>query len=66
MGFVTSKGWANGAMYFGASGDRNVCNETSKKYASGCLSFSAQKSNSIYGGSKVIPISRKCLFLIKF
>ena len=28
--------------------------------------YSSKNGNSIYGGSKVIPVSRKCLFLIKF
>ena len=35
--------------------------------ASNAVNFDASNSNSIYGASKTVtPLSRKCLFLIKF
>ena len=41
---------------------------TGTNYAAGIRGFDMTLSryNGIYGGSKVIPTSRKCIFIIKF
>ena len=48
-----------------SSSDTGCMNGSGNK-AAYTYTYSSKNGNSIYGGSKVIPISRKCLFLIKF
>lgn len=50
--------WRGGCSVNGASGGGN---------GAGGIQLDASKSNSIYGKSNTVtPLSRKCLFLIKF